>query len=176
MKTFKDYLIESAGGNYVCIDAPDLSDFWYRFGLQEPISGEAPPNKDYHCTLIFSKGTDINPKRVKSYIDTYFPKTVSAEVHGFECFDSIPKDGERDIAKSCIVMELDSTVLREMHKELKDLGLSHSYPEFRAHVTIRYNMSVEEAHFYKDKLNSMHISMKIPLSNFKSESINTNYV
>jgi 2'-5' RNA ligase len=177
MKTFKDYLIETTGkGNYVCIDSEDLGAFFARIGMQEPVSGKAPPNGDYHCTLMYSTDSSVNPDKAMANITSMFPREIKAEVVHFECFDSLPEEGVRDEAKSCIVMELQNPLLNRMHEYLKSMGMQHSFPEYRPHVTLRYNMSVEEAHYYKDKLNSANISLSINLANFKSETINKDYV
>ena len=54
MKTFKEYLTESEGsGNYVCIDSESMAHLFASLGIQEPISGDAPPKGDYHCTLMY---------------------------------------------------------------------------------------------------------------------------
>lgn len=176
-KTFKEFLMENANGNYVCIDVEDdLSSYFNSVGLQEPITGTAPPQRDYHCTLIYSKTTYTDPNKIMKAISEKFDPICHARIEGFDCFDSLPENGVRDSAKSCIVMKLDCPVLHEIYRFLQSLGLQHSYPQYSPHVTLRYNMSVEEAHYYKDLLNTVFLEQVLTLKNFKSQTINKNYV
>lgn len=177
MKTFKEFLVENANGNYVCIDVQhSLKSFFAHVGLQEPVTGQSPPDGDYHCTLIYSPTTYSDPDKVMQNLKRNFADNYVAKIHSFECFDSTPKDGERDSEKSCIVMKLHCPELMFIHRFLQSLGLQHTYNEFQPHVTLKYNMSVEEAHFYKDKLNALNLDMLIDLQGFKSQAINKNYV
>jgi 2'-5' RNA ligase len=177
MKTFKEYLTESEGsGNYVCIDSESMAHLFASLGIQEPISGDAPPEGDYHCTLMYSKESAVNCNKIINSIKDNFETSYTATIDHFECFDATPKDGERDSAKSCIVIKLKSQDLHDIHKHLQSMGMDHSYSEYSPHVTLRYNMAVEEAHYYRDKLNAMKIQLNIKLANYKSQPINKNYV
>lgn len=179
MKTFLKWLQEDKTmGNYVCIDATDQSNMFKTLGLKQPTTGVAPPNKDYHCTLMYSKDSNVLPHKILSDLENIFPNAIIADVIGFDCFDSLPEAGVRDEAKSCIVMKLNSPVLVNIHNWLKTQRMSHSYDEFRPHVTLRYNMSVEEAHKYKSKLDvALQKSPRsVILSGYKSDKIDTNYV
>lgn len=178
MKTFKEYLVESNTGNYVCIDCEDLSNFWRNVGLSEPTTGNSPPEGDYHCTLIYSKDVSKDPKKVLKALKSWenFQNEEKCVVKSYDCFDSTPKDGTRDAAKSCLVMKLDSAYLNACNEFLKSIGLTHSYAEYSPHVTLRYNMSVQEAHHLKEKLNMRGDKVSLSLAGYKSQPINTNYV
>ena len=66
-----------------------------------------------------------------------------------------------------------------MHDTLRGIGLHHSYPEYSAHVTLTYNMDVEEAHAYRDAMNPLLSGAPhqyIVLHNIRSETINEDYV
>ena len=181
MKSFIEFINESkAQGNYVALDVlvPDLRLQYNMLGFDNPSSGESPPKDDYHCTLIYSKETNLDPTRVAESL-VGFPSEINARVIGVECFDSIPEDGVRDEAKSCIVLRLESDVLNKMHDTLRGIGLHHSYPEYSAHVTLTYNMDVEEAHAYRDAMNPLLSGAPhqyIVLHNIRSETINEDYV
>ena len=174
MITFKQYLNEMADpqGNYVAIQAESQKNFFNK--MEKPQTGTPPPDNDYHCTLMYSKTTFMDPALVLKEL-TKFDGELVAAVTGVDCFDSPPKEGSRDPAKSCIVLKLDCPQLVHAHNHLKAIGLQHSYPEFSPHVTLLYNVAVDEAHYFKDKLNKMRLGYII-LSNFTSATINTNYV
>jgi hypothetical protein len=176
-KTFKQFLTENSDtGNYVSVESEDLSMVFHNYGFDDPITGQTPPEGDYHCTLMYSESTRMNPESILPALVRSFPIGILARVQCFECFDSLPEEGKRDESKSCIVMKLKSHELTIVHSYLQNIGLRHSYPSFQPHVTLRYNMSVEEAHYYRDKFNAGMKSQTIKLSNFKSARINKNYV
>jgi 2'-5' RNA ligase len=177
MKTFKQYLLESCEGNYVCIDSPSLDILFHEFGLQEPTTGQAPPDGDYHCTLMYSKESSVDCAKILASLKANFRNDYTAQIESYACFDSTPKEGEeRDAAKSCIVAKLKSQDLHNIFKHLQAMGMTHSYPEFSPHVTLRYNMEVDEAHHYRDLLNAKSKSMTVKLANYKSQPINKDYV
>lgn len=173
MISFKTYLTEACSGNYVCIEAQDLSSFFEDNGLSTPTTGTPPP--DYHCTLIYSTTSHVEPERVMSALrSSGFDRPYVGKISGFECFDSVPKDGSRDASKSCIVAKLDCMALYQINDMLKGMGMRHSYAEFSPHITLRYDMSVEEAHKYRELLAGK--TGDVMLNKFRSETINTNYV
>lgn len=171
MINFKQFLVESTPtGNYVCINAENQSDIWKNNGLTPPESGVAPPDGDYHCTLIYSENSSVNYLRIKDDIQTAFPNSMVGIVTEYACFDSQEKD------KSCIVAKIENPLLQKIHDYLRSFGLQHSYDQFEPHVTIRYNMTIPEAHKYRDLLNSPVSPRAILLKNYKSAPIDKNYV
>ena len=182
LKSFKEFFIQEStkepDGNYVAIKCEDVSKFLDLFRIKTK-TGEAPPNGDYHCTLIYSKETEMNPKSVLDLTNLGSNNTWLAKIDKAECFDSIPKDGSRDSEKSCIVLKLKSQQAEDAHNRLKFIGLKHSYPEYAAHVTLLYNMSVFEAHYVRDLINNELTKMKpisVVLSGVYSQPINKDYV
>ena len=172
MISFKQYLSEltKPSGNYVALDATDQTNWFIVNGFPEPKSGKAPPLGDFHCTLMYSENTAIPPNKALK-LDL---GTVSASVTGIGCFDGLNDD---KTSKSCLVLQLFSPVLEQLHKSLSDLGMVHSYKEFNPHITLRYNMDVNEAHVFRDMINGSGKKFAdIQLSNMRSESINKNYV
>lgn len=176
---FKQWLNENIDpdGNYVAIKCEDLSEFLTNVDIQSPITGTAPPAGDYHCTLMYSKNTSKDPRKVMQLITTGFKGPYQAKIIHAECFDSIPEKGSRDEAKSCVVLELECPTLHKIHEYLSETcGLSHSYAEYRPHVTLYYNMSVEEAHLIRDKINQIDMNYPVTLDHIYSQSINEDYV
>lgn len=168
MKSFKTFLTEGYAGNYVCIEAEDLYTFFKDLSIPEPTSGTIPP--DFHCTLIYSEKSVIEPDRIASNLRTSgFDKKYVAAINGFELFDC-PEDSE----KRSLVAKLDSLELLQLHDFLKGMGLAHSYKEFTPHITLRYAMDTAEAVKYKELLSGK--TMSVTMANFRSETINKNYV
>ena len=176
MKMFKQFLEStSTAGNYVSIKASDPGDVWKEMGIQPPKSGETPPNGDYHVTLIYSEKSNENIDRITSVLDqSGFNYPYIYKVESAECFDA------DDASKSCIVLKLDAPAFHKVHDLLKSFGLTHSYPTFEPHLTLRYNMDIEEAHKYKDLINTSletgNWKKLIKLNGMKSETLNKNYV
>lgn len=180
MITFKQYLSENEepAGNYVCIKAEDQERIFESMHIAPPKTGVAPPNGDYHCTLIYSKETSKDPKKILQSIQStgLNYNNITATVESFECFDSLPEEGSRDEGKSCLVMKLKSDELLKLNDHLRQLGLEHSYAEYSPHVTLYYNMQINEAHYFKDIMNAAPEKFVVNLSGIKSETINKNYV
>lgn len=173
---FKQWLDESEmTGNYVCIHAiNDYDGFFDEVGIPDPKTGSSPPKGDYHCTLMYSENSNVDPTRIMNALAVDFNKDLSADIIGFDCFDA------EDASKSCIVIKLKHDLLDHIHDWLKSFGLQHSYPEFSPHITLKYNMDVEEAHYYKDLLNTSLETGNVPipfvdLGGYKSAKINKNY-
>lgn len=172
MKSFKDYLVESQDtgkGNYVSIgcEIPEIINDDLDFDTGKP-------NKEPHITLIYSKNSNVDPKKIQEYLEnTYKKGSTACKVIEAAKFDSLPKDGERDENLACVVLKLKSTKLEQIHSDLKDFGLKHSYPDFSAHLTLYYNVDRAEASKWVDKINNEKIlkDMLIPVSGFKSNTI-----
>lgn len=136
MKTFKEFLIESATGNYVSIDVIG--------GIVIPVLEKVFPDATVckpaaqHVTLIYSTGTDASMGNVKQLLKPYFKK-ITVDIIGVAAFDAVPKEGQRDEDLCTIVVKIHSDVLVEIHERLKAFGLKHSYPEFSPHISILYN-------------------------------------
>lgn len=152
----------------------DIGDPFNEMGISKPKTGETPPTDDYHVTLMYSKDTKEDPNRILDTIqNSRLDIPYECKVKGAECF-------EDDASKSCIVLLLDDPILHKIHDFIRSLGLRHSYPEFIPHITLRYNMDLEEAHNYKDLINTSievgTFNKTVYLHNVCSEIINTDYV
>lgn len=135
MLTFRQYILESATGNYVSTDlASDLP----TFGLSEKYpNANICPKYDQHVTLIYSKDTNIPLGRVAKFLKTE-PQKFRAVISDVAAFDSPAKDGERDASTCAIVLKLDSPELKAVHEGLKQIGLKHSYEDFSPHISLIY--------------------------------------
>ena len=177
MISFSQYLMEAdvRTGNYVSVKAMDPGDVWEEMHINSPKSGVAPPAGDYHATLMYSETSKEEPSRIIDNLkESGFDREYKCRVESAECFDA------DDTSKSCIVLKMDAPELDKMHDYLKSFGLVHSYSKFEPHVTLRYNMNVEEAHQYKELINTSLETKNwekiIYLQGLCSETINKNYV
>jgi 2'-5' RNA ligase len=180
MKTFKEYLVEMSNpnGNYVCADILSMKGFLFameQLGIDLSI-GDPPPGNDYHITLMYSKTTSVSTDRILSGLSSNFPTPFRVKFAAAECFDSTPKEGERDEDKSCVVLKINSTALEKAHDYLKSFNLVHSYPEFKPHITILYNIKKEDAYRIRDQINALIANMEFTITGYKSQEINKNYV
>lgn len=162
------YLREAfSSGNYVAIDVDDDIDL---LGDEKIHSGKVTPEEKRHVTLMYSKTSAKDHEAILSMLKDKYPPKIVADVVGYECFDALPKEGERDENLSCLVVKLQSPVLSMIHKHLASIGLEHSYPEFAPHMTLIYDMDRSEAHALKDKLNKTNYDQHVVyLSGFRAE-------
>ena len=168
MKSFKSYLTEQYAGNYVCLETEDMSFFFVDCGIPEPTSGVVPP--DFHCTVMYSEISVIEPERVASLLRTSgFNKPYIGKIIGFDLFDS-PEDN----TKCSLVAKLECPELMQAHDYLRGIGLQHSYSEYSPHITLRYGMDIIEAAKYKELLSGCTGS--VTMAKFRSEPINKHYV
>lgn len=92
----------------------------HTLGLKNPTASH-----DLHCTVTYSK------KPCPELAD-YEPRMpVTGRVVGFKVF---PTDD-----KFCLVLELDSPQLTELHEYALQLGCSHDYDEYTPHITLTYD-------------------------------------
>ena len=63
MLSFKQYLLESTGGNYVSLDVDDPE---IELNLD---SGKIVPPGKHHVTLMYSEGTSVPPEKIKTAIE-----------------------------------------------------------------------------------------------------------
>ena len=140
MISFKQYLFETASGNYVSIKVesglviPSLEPLFGGSYVCDP--------SDQHVTLIYSTGTDVADKKIEQALHHY--DEIEATLDKVVAFDSTPKDGSRDPDKCTIVVKLKPSVLNDIHEQLKKIGLKHSYPDYSPHISILYNLPIEK--------------------------------
>ena len=142
MKTFKQFISESKKqGNYVSINVKtsiEIKSLGSIFGE----SSVCNPG-DQHVTLIYSEGTNVDKGVITKLLRNY-EGDLDVTTNGAAAFDSLPKDGERDEKLCTIVVKLKSGILDEIHEKLKKIGLNHSYPEFSPHVSLLYNIPIDQ--------------------------------
>ena len=171
IKSFREYLAEATDtgkGNYVSIGCK-FPDF-----VEELDLASGSLNKSPHITLIYSKESKEDPKDILSDIQVKFgTKSIPCEVVEAAKFDSLPKKGERDEKKACVVLKLKSKKLEDIHEFLKGKGLKHSYPEFSPHLTLFYDVDSDEANTVVSTLNATGAldGLTINCSGFKSNTI-----
>ena len=171
MITFKQYLeaVTKPSGNYLSIGV-DASLLLPGFTL--PKTGTEVPLNKQHVTLIYSEKTNLNPAHLLSKLQSRFPNEIAARAYMFDCFDALPKNGERDANKSTLVVKLKSDMLTKMHEYLKELGCAHSYDTYSAHVSLFYDVDREECHALVKKLNrTVKLPTDVRLAGYKSERI-----
>lgn len=92
-----------------------------KLGIKNPT-----PSNEIHCTVTYSR-------RPCPGLTDYEPDLpVSAKIRGFEIFPM--QSGGR-----CLVLELDSDDIRELHEYAIDMGCTHDYDEYHPHVTLTYD-------------------------------------
>jgi 2'-5' RNA ligase len=172
MISFKQYLLESTpGGNYLSIgvEAPGISLRALPYGIPDDGYECEPGNQ--HVTLIYSEASKIDPTDLLSEVTAKFPQSLLAEIDHFECFDALPKDGERDENKCTIVAKLYCPMLREIHDYLVSRGCRHSYDEYSPHMSLWYDCDRAKGHELADKLNKYYQVPSLVLQYYKSDTI-----
>lgn len=174
MITFKQYLQEAYApkGNYVSIKATDHNIFNIKRypGAVAPKSGIEVPIEDRHVTLIYSEESNIDCHSLVDSVMSKFPDVILADVVGFEAFDDVPKEGERDSTKATVVAVLKSPVLDMVHEHLKAYGCYHSYQQYSPHISLYYEVDLQEAHLVVDILNDVvPLPYKVRLQEYVSE-------
>lgn len=154
MKTFREFIMENTSkGNYVSING-ELKD--------EGIDlGSGVFTKSPHVTLMYSKDSNVPMKDVQKVIDQ-FPEAVEAEYESMEQFN--------DDDKYALVLKLKSDQLHEMHEQLKDIGLTHSY-DYQPHMTYAYNLTEDECNRARKELETMYEGRKFTLSGYNNQNV-----
>lgn len=153
MKTFKDF---TEGKGYINLSVTE-EDKKKLFGILKKLG-----IKDYvqqlHLTLMYDRS---NPK-----ID-FVPndKKYSAKIVSFKTL------GEPDSKWYSIALGLESEELNDRHEELKEMGFTHSYPSFVAHVSLKYKPSEDDIKLLKDNVDLFKELGNIHLHNEKIKKI-----
>ena len=134
MKKFKEYV---KGKGYIKLSVTDddcrkIFDILDELNIKDYI-------QDLHLTLMYDRS---NPK-----IDVDTPKkSYVAKIKSFKTL------GEPDSKWYAIALDLESPELDERHNELKKLGFTHSYPDFIAHISMKYKPTEDDIATLKDNL------------------------
>lgn len=142
------------------------------------LEGNKVGSAKLHATVIYSHQpvADELAKSTFSMIKTPF----TAKVIGAAAFDALPSaDGTRDANVSTIVLKLESDTLQAVHKALKDLGATHTYPELSPHVSLWYGVPADMAQAAVDKLNKAleteEAPLEVELTDFEARPIVDNW-
>jgi len=100
------------------------------------------PPKKYHLTLMYDKS---NPSTI------IFPKKVMY----------LGELGEVKILGDAIVIEVISSSINDYHEELKSKGFTHSYNEFNAHVSVKYEPTKTDEKIIVENLPKMLDEMNL---------------
>ena len=134
--SFKEYHAQNNPGNYVSVDVT---------GLPTQLVAGLPGiiNTSPHITLMYSKESAVPLEHVQ-FILKRRQNVIGTQVKviGADVFDSVPKDGERDVTQGCIVLKINDPQLTAIHNHLVAYGMKHSYPEFSAHATLIYDLDI----------------------------------
>ena len=165
MLTFKQYIIESTGGNYVSLEVDDPE---IELKLE---SGTIVPAGKHHVTLMYSVGTDVPEEKIKKAIE-WMTGSRTAKSNSVDVFDS-----QDNPSSGCIVLKIDSDHLQNIHEELKRIGLRHSYSDYQPHVTLAYGVDIEEARSTAKQLNKklQETPCLITMRGLSIEPINDNW-
>lgn len=113
---------------------------------------------DLHVTMMYDRSNpalDYKPN----------DKTYKANIVGVKTL------GEPDSKWYAIALELESQELHKRHIELKQLGFKHSYPEFLAHVSLKYKPTESDITILKSSIDKFRALGYIELHNEKREKI-----
>lgn len=166
MKSFKSFLEEEPmTGNYVSI------------GLNKPANlpkmdiktGKILDSKDHHVTIMYSRDSNVPHEDVLSKVKSQIDGHVVAKASGFAAFDSPDDTG------SALVLKLDSPELNTIHKNLKEMGLQHSYKAYKPHLSIAYGVDTNEAKELVGSLNKEFKSFDVHLAGIEAEPIVKNW-
>lgn len=169
MMTLSEFLIEAKVGNYVAIDAVlpiNLKNDIDSLNLSVPrISDEK-----LHATLIYSIGTTVDEDRIGKLL-AHQPEQFHGTITHATKFDALPKEGKRPSGLCTIVLEIESPELVRLHNTLKVLGLTHSYDEYKPHVSLFYNIPIEEAEETLDKINHISKNRHVIFAGYRVEPL-----
>lgn len=90
----------------------------------------------FHCTIAFDR--DLIDTALEPKVDP--SKVFEAEVIGVELLGEV-KDG----VQAAVALTLSSNDLTEEHYSWLALGYDHSWPEYKPHMSVAYDVPVEEA-------------------------------
>lgn len=146
MKSYTDWVKENNPGNYVSVDVEGLPT-----SFVSSLPGIVTPKP--HITLMYSKNSHVPLDHINYVLNRRKVSGILVPVVGVSVFDSAPSDnGERDEALGCIVLNVASDVLTDIHAHLTRLGCKHSYPNFEPHATLIYDCPVEQCRIVADEI------------------------
>ena len=169
MKTFTQFLIESKIGNYVAVDAI-LPENLKKELDELHTSVQRIPDNDLHATLIYSIGTTMDDDRIGNLLH-HQPEQFHGTIRHVTKFDALPKDGKRPSGLCTIVLEIDCPELNRLHNTLRAIGLNHSYDEYKPHVSLYYDIPIEEAETLIDKIDHISKNRSVVFAGYRIEQL-----
>jgi hypothetical protein len=172
---------DAPGGTYVGANVEDFNaEHCALFKSLSCIAGSRVASEKLHITVVYSKGTVVEPDLLKPAFDSY-KLPLKAKIIGAAAFDAVPReDGTRADDVSTLVLKLECSELMQLHAACKDLGCTHTYPELSPHVSLCYDVPKAECHSAVDDLNSKIASLSEPLyvniTKLFTEPIKTDWV
>lgn len=133
LATFKEYA-KHKDGTYVSLEMSEdsriqLDNFVeMSLGLTERVDP-----KTYHITVIYSR-SPVPSAENYLHMNTSLP--VEAYVKGYEVFPT-KNQGK------CLVMRVECPYAVRLNNELSQQGATSDYPDYKAHITLAYDMSQE---------------------------------
>lgn len=146
---------DSPAGTYVGANvSPFTAKHRELFSVIKGLTGSKIGADKLHITIIFSKGTVVEPKLIEPMLAVY-KLPLKARIIGAAAFDALPSaDGSRSDEVSTLVIKLDSPELMELHAACKSLGCTHTYPELSPHVSLFYGVPKADCHAAVEALNA----------------------
>lgn len=102
------------------------------------------PLDDYHVTVVWS---EKSPDPSMVYMMLQESRSCKAQVKAVVSWEGHDKDGY-------VVLELESADLKRRHEEWLKAGASHSFDDYRAHITLAKGLKLKDAQPAVDELNA----------------------
>jgi hypothetical protein len=99
-----------------------------------------PNYDDLHCTVLYSKNLNKATGEAKS-----------KNVYVARISEFVKWDGHN--GKPYLVCLLDSPGLQKLHADWRELGYTVDFPEYRPHITVKKDVSTEDAYAALEVLN-----------------------
>lgn len=146
MKSYADWVKDNNPGNYVSVDVTGLPT-----NFVSALPGIVTPQA--HVTLMYSKNSHVPLEHIAYVLKRRPIIGTTLPVVGVSVFDSPSKDdGTRDEKVGCIVLNIHSDALNDIHAHLTRLGCKHSYPNFEPHATLIYDCPIEQCNITANEI------------------------
>ncbi len=169
MITFAEFLFEAKVGNYVAVDAilpenlkKELDELTTSVGRIQ--------DDDLHATIIYSIGTTMDDDRIGRLLH-HQPEQFHGTIKHVAKFDALPKDGQRPSGLCTIVLEIDCPELIRLHNTLRAIGLNHSFDEYKPHVSLYYDIPIEEAETLLPQIDHISRNRSVVFAGYRVEPL-----
>lgn len=163
MISFKEYLLTEASdtktGNYVSVKQK-FPDF-----VKDMDVSTGKIQNDPHITLVYSKEQTVQPHKLLEVLKREFKDYGVARITSAAVF------GEED-GVGCIVLKLNAPLLAKINTALVQFAdIKHSYQKYEPHLTLFYDVNLEEARYWADVINDRYVGEMIQFKGFESTTI-----